>query len=214
MDDIILIGIGGHAKGIVDLIEDQGRYNIAGFIGRPEESNKKYREYKFIGSDDDLERLYKDDGIKHAFITIGYLGNSQARNRIYEKLKKIGYDLPTFIDKTAAVSDNIKIGEGSFVGRKAVINADAEIGKMCIVNNGAIVEHDCSIGDFSHVAVGAVICGESKIGRDVMIGANATIIQCVSIGNDSVIGAGAIVLDDVGDEKTIAGVWKGDNRHA
>lgn len=58
MQDIILIGIGGHAKGIVDVIERQKKYKIVGFIEPPTSQNKTYQNYKVIGNDDDLETLF------------------------------------------------------------------------------------------------------------------------------------------------------------
>lgn len=213
MEDIILLGIGGHAKGIVDTIEKQKKYRIVGFIEPPARQNQMYKQYNVIGTDDDLENIFKyGGGIRFAFVTVGYLGESRVRDGLYKKLKTIGYQLPVIIDDTAAVAQNAQIGEGTYIGKNAVINADARIGKMCIINNGAIVEHDCEVGDFTHIAVGTVICGMSKIGQRTFAGANATIIQGVTIGRDVKIGAGATVLSNISDNCTAYGVWKGVQR--
>ncbi len=120
---------------------------------------------------------YYESGVKNAFVTVGFIGHGNIRERLYRQLKDIGYTLPNIIDNTAIVSGNVKLGEGVFVGKKAVINAGAEIGNMCILNTGTIVEHDCKVDDFSHVAVGAVLCGGVAVGEGTLIGANATIIQ-------------------------------------
>lgn len=207
MEDIILIGIGGHAKGIVDIIEKQDRYHIVGFVNKNGE-NKYYKEYEVIGDDNDLETFYLENGVKQAFISIGYMGDSDLREKLYERLKSIGYHLPIIIDQTAAIAENVLIGEGTFIGKNAVVNANAKIGRMCIINDGAIIEHDCSVGDFSHVAVGAVVCGMSKIGERSFVGANATVIQCVDVGNCVIIGAATVVLSDIKDNTTIYGIWK------
>ncbi len=207
MEDIVLVGIGGHAKGIVDTIEKQDKYHIVGFVDKTSEK-KHYKGYEVIGDDSDLETIFLRNGVKKAFISIGYMGNSNVRAELYERLKRIGYHLPVIIDQTAAVAENVQIEEGTFIGKNAVVNADAKIGRMCIINDGAIIEHDCSVGDFSHVAVGAVVCGMSKIGEQSFVGANATVIQCVDVGNFVTIGAGTVVLSDIKDNATACGIWK------
>lgn len=206
MEDIILLGFGGHAKSVIDTIEKQNKYQIVGFTDKSRD--KVYKKYQTIGTDDDLEKIFQK-GVKNAFITIGYLGDSAIRKQLFYRLKEIGYHIPVIVDDTAVIATDARIGEGTYVGKNAVINSDASVGKMCIVNTGAIVEHDCVVGDFSHVAVGAVVCGMSKVGAETLIGANATVIQCMDVGNQSKVGAGAIVLKQVPDNTTVSGVWKG-----
>ncbi|MBT5400056.1 acetyltransferase, partial [bacterium] len=36
MNDILLIGGGGHCKSVIDVIEQEGRFNIAGIVERPD----------------------------------------------------------------------------------------------------------------------------------------------------------------------------------
>lgn len=206
MEKILLLGYGGHAKSVIDTIESAGQYQIAGVVDVAV-SEVNYRGYNVIGCDDDLEEIYKS-GIKNACVCVGYLGKGNARNRLYEKLKSIGYNLPVIIDPTAIVAKDAVIGEGTFVGKHAVINSNACVEKMCIINSGAIVEHDCKIGEFSHIAVSAVLCGEVKTGANVFIGANATAIQCVHIGDNVIAGAAATMLADVPDNRRVVGVWK------
>lgn len=199
MKEILLIGFGGHAKSVIDSIEATGEYHIAGFLETSQKQDISYQDYKVIGLDKDMKKYY-DAGIRHAFITIGFMGNALLRQRLYGELKKIGYILPIIIDKSAAISANIRLGEGCYVGKKAVINSNASVGKMCIINSGSIVEHDCIVGDFTHVAVGASLCGESTIADNSFIGANAVILQGVNIGSNSVIGAGSIITKAVGND--------------
>lgn len=187
MQDIILVGYGGHAKSIADCIERKNEYRIIGYTDLKENESK----YPYLGDDTVLKKYYKK-GVKNAFVGIGYLGKEDLRERIYKNIKEIGFDLPSIIDPSAIVSESAVIGEGVFVGKKAVVNADALIGKMAIINTGAIVEHECMIGDFAHVAVGAVLCGQVTVGRASLIGANATILQCREIDDSSIIPAGSV----------------------
>lgn len=196
MEDIILLGAGGHAHSVVDSIEQTGKYNIIGFLDTEEMQGKKFRDYCVLDSDDALQK-YFDKGINNAFVTIGFMGHGNVRNHLYRQLKDIGYTVPNIIDDTAVVSKKAKLEDGIFVGKKAVINANAQIGRMCIINTGVIVEHGCRIGEFSHIAVGGVVCGEVIVGVQTLIGANATVIQERKIGNCCIIGAGTIISKDV-----------------
>lgn len=196
MEDIILLGIGGHAHSVVDSIEQSGRYRIVGFLDVKENRDKEYRGYHVIGTDDMLENYYLK-GIKNAFITVGYLGEGSIRNKLYKEIKRIGYTVPNIIDRTAILADDIRLGEGNFVGKRAVINANSKIGTMCIINTGAIVEHDCCIGDMTHIAVGTILCGHVTVGNNTLIGANAVVRQGINIGTHVIIGAGMTITKDI-----------------
>lgn len=198
MEKILILGMGGHAKSVTDVIERENKYEIAGYIVNDCNDMQVESKYPILGNDDKLHELFLQ-GIQNAAIGIGYLGNSGLRTILYKKLKEIGYNLPVLSDPSAVIAAGVFVEEGTFIGKSAVINADAEIGKMCIINTGAIVEHDCHVGDFSHVSVGTVLCGGVNIGTSVFIGANATVIQGISIGNRTIIGAGEVLKKDLGD---------------
>lgn len=198
MEDIILLGLGGHAHSVADSIEQAGKYNIIGFLDTEEMQGKHFRDYQVLGTDNMMQE-YFDRGIRNAFITIGFMGHGNIRNQLYKQLKDIGYTMPNIIDGTAAVSKNAGLEDGIFIGKKAAVNAGAKIGKMCIINTGAIVEHDCTVGAFSHIAVGSVLCGGVSVGEQTLIGANATVIQERRIGNCCIIGAGTIISRDIQD---------------
>lgn len=192
MEDIVIVGFGGHAKSVADCIKRSKNYNIVGYTDAAERNS----EYVYLGTDDELESLYYS-GVRNAVICIGYLGKGSTRQIIYEKLKAIGYNLPIIIDPSAIISDTVQIEEGTFVGKGVIVNSDARIGKMVILNTNSIVEHECYVGDFSHVAVSAVLCGQVRLGNAVFVGANATIIQNVKIEDNSMIPAGRVIIKDV-----------------
>lgn len=202
MEKIIILGKGGHAKSVVDAIEREGKYQIAGYIVNDEKIEQKGADYPVIGKDEDLEELFAS-GIHYAVIGIGYLGKGTLRRKLYEKLKEIGYLLPIVCDPSAVLSKNVEIEEGTFIGKGAIVNAGAMVGKMCIINSGAIVEHDCFVGEFSHIAVGTVLCGDVFVGNDTLVGANATVIQGRRIDSGCIIGAGEVVRKNVVNEEVI-----------
>lgn len=196
MEQIVLLGGGGHTASVMDSIVKLHQYEIAGYVDRDHSREKDAGKLPLLGTDQDLETIYRS-GIRNAFITVGYMGTGTVRERLFRQLKQIGYHIPRIIDPSAVIADHVKVGEGAYIGKKAVVNAAANIGMLCIINTGAIVEHNNSIGDFSHVAVGSVLCGNVKTGKRVFIGANATVIQGIEIGSGAVVGAGVTVRHDL-----------------
>lgn len=183
-----MIGFGGHAKSVADCIEREGKYCIKGYT----ELQPQQSVYPYLGTDDELPKLYQS-GIRNAIICIGYLGKGCIREKLYNKMRQIGYKFPIIVDPSSIISKNVTIGEGTFIGKGVVINSEAQIGKMCIINTKALIEHECVIGDYSHVAVGAVLCGQVTLGKGAFIGANATVIQQRQIKDGAIVPAGAII---------------------
>lgn len=204
MEKIVILGCGGHAKSILDTIETGKKYEIAGFVDKDATENASYHGYRCIGTDEELPQLYRN-GIRYACIGVGYLGRGGIREKLYYRLKEIGFVLPPIVDATAIIARDVHIGEGGVVAKHAVVNAGARIGKMSIINTCAVIEHDVCMGDFSHAAVAAVLCGGVSTGGRCLIGANAVVIQGIHIGEHVIVGAGAVVTKDLRDNIVYTG---------
>ena len=202
-EPIILIGGGGHCKSCIDVLEQEGRFQIVGIIDVKENIGKKVLGYEIIGDDDSLETLaYKYD---HFLITVGQLKTAKLRWRLFDKLKKLGKKLPVIIAPTAHVSKHARIGEGAIIMHFATVNAAVKLGVNCIVNTKALVEHDAIVGDHNHISTAAVLNGAVQVGDACTIGSNSTLIQSVKLKNNILIGSGAVVLSDLSE----AGVYVG-----
>lgn len=188
MEDIILVGFGGHAKSVADCIERNKQYRIIGYTEPAEVESR----YPYLGTDEVL-KYYFSKGIRNVAICQGYLGHGELRQKLYKYVKDIGYTLPVITDSSSIISNTATIGEGTFIGKGAIVNAEARIGKMAIINTMSLIEHECVVGDFSHVAVAAVLCGQVRVGEATFIGANATVIQCKEIPEGKIIPAGMVV---------------------
>lgn len=188
MENIILVGYGGHGKSMADSIERGKKYRIVGYT----DLKKHNCCFQYLGTDEVLKELY-GQGVRNAAISIGFLGKGNIREQLYDKLLQIGYYLPVIKDPSAIISDTAKIGEGTFIGKGAIVNAEARIGKNVIINTKALVEHQCIVDDFAHIAVGAVLCGQVCVGKRAFIGANATIIQGRTVKMGQIVPAGETI---------------------
>jgi sugar O-acyltransferase (sialic acid O-acetyltransferase NeuD family) len=185
---ILLIGGGGHCKSVIDVIEQENRYLIAGIIDKKELIGQEILGYKVIGSDDDLHNLYKE--YKYAIVTVGHIKTNTLRVKLFTILKEIGYNLPTIISPLAYVSKHSFVDEGTVVMHQALINANAKIGKNCIINTKALIEHDSIIENNCHIATASVINGGVIIKENTFFGSNATSKQSIEI--DGFIKAGSL----------------------
>lgn len=203
MEDVVIIGFGGHAKSVVDSAIKLKKYKIIGYTDVVDRDCG----LKYLGTDAVLKNI-NEAGIKKAVLGIGYMGNSFVRDSVVDQIKTLGFEFLTVVDPTATIAADAVIGEGVFIGKNVIVNADTRIGNYCIINTGSIIEHENVIGDYSHVAVGAVLCGDVKIGHHSVIGANTTIIQGKKIGCRCIIGANSTVLTDVKDDMKVYGLVK------
>lgn len=196
MEKIILLGGGGHCRSIINTIQTWQLYDIVGIIDLKQNIGQYVNGIEIIDSDENLMK-YKKAGINNAFISVGSIGNTSIRKRLYNLVKKLGFNDPPIIDGTAIIASDAKVLDGTFVGKGAIINSNCNIGINCIINIGCVIEHDCIIGGFSHVSSGATLCGGVKVGENTHIGANSTIIQYKNIGENVIIGAGSVVTKDI-----------------
>ena len=101
-EKILLIGCGGQARIVVDILLEQKKYEIAGFV----DSNMTvYRNVSTIGQDKDLEDLFAS-GIKNAFVCVGALANTNLRENLFNKLNTIGYNFPDVIHSSVILGYN------------------------------------------------------------------------------------------------------------
>jgi len=189
MEEILLIGGGGHCKSVIDVIEQENRYKIAGIIDKKELIGECVLGYKIIGCDDDLNRLFGD--YQNALVTVGQMKSNHLRILIFDKLKNIGFKLPTIVSPLAYVSKHTEIREGSIVMHQALINANVKIGKNCIINTKALIEHDCIIEDNCHISTGSILNGGVRVEKNTFFGSNATSKESIEIGG--FIKAGSLV---------------------
>lgn len=129
MEKIVVLVNGGHAKSLIDVIERENKYEISRVVIN--ENAVYVKRYSIIGNDNDLDRLFHS-GIENAGVGIGFLGKSDLREKIYMRLKEIGYRLPVIRDPSAVIAKLVQIGEGSFIAKGAIINFDVCIERCAV----------------------------------------------------------------------------------
>lgn len=200
-EKIILIGGGGHCHSVIDVIEQENKYEIIGIIDTTENIGKKVLDYEIIACDDDLEELFKT--CKNAVITIGHIKSNITRVKLFTKLKNIGFFLPVIVSPLAYVSKHSIIDEGTVVMHHALINANAKIGKNCIINTKALIEHDCIVEDNCHISTVSVLNGGVVVKENTFFGSNAMSKENIQIGENCLIGGGTKVLSNLANNTVV-----------
>ncbi|MBY7663304.1 acetyltransferase [Staphylococcus agnetis] len=198
MKKLVLIGNGGHAKVIRDIVSLSEEYQLAGYL------DGKINEY-FVKDNiffDSLNNIHKYRNNYYFCIAIG---NNYVREKIY-----LNSDIPinqyaTLIHPSAIISSSVKIGFGTVVMANVVINADATIGDHAIINTGAIVEHDNILSNYVHISPNATLTGGVIVGKSVHIGAKAVVNPLKEVGDNSIVGSGATVVTNVEACTTVIG---------
>ncbi|MDO4924971.1 MAG: acetyltransferase [Turicibacter sp.] len=200
MKEIILLGAGGHAAVIIDILKAQiakgEKIKIKGLL---DDSNKtECVGYPILGS-----TLEANDFNEENTYFIIAIGSNEIRYKLSEKYSYLKFF--TAIHPSAIIGSQVEIGDGTVVMPNVVINANSKVGQHVIINTGAIVEHDNLIGDYVHLSPNATLCGTVRVKPLTHIGAGSTVIQGKMIGRQSMIGAGATVITDIPDQVVAVG---------
>lgn len=191
---LIVLGSGGHASVLVDILKTQGR-QILGLVSLESDSQRPIFSGLAFFSNEEL--LNFDPAEVQLVNGIGSLPKNELRQKLYDIYIGKGFSFETIIADSAITSKHTDFGKGVQVLQGAIIQAGVKIGENTIINSGGIIEHDCVIGINNHVAPGATLSGGVKTGNNVHIGTNATVIQSITIGDSVVIGAGSSITKNV-----------------
>jgi sugar O-acyltransferase (sialic acid O-acetyltransferase NeuD family) len=204
---LILIGGGGHCKSCIDVIQAEGRFDIAGIVESPgyqlPVAGYQLLGYPVIGTDDDLPELVRE--YKHALITVGQIQHAEIRIRLFNQILGLGGVFPVILSPNAYVSRTAIIGAGTIVMHHAVVNTEAVIGLNCILNTGSLVEHEASVGDYCHISTCAILNGQCRVGSRTFIGSRSVLSNNIEIADDILVSAGSVVLRSLDQPGTYIG---------
>lgn len=194
---VMLIGAGGHAKVIADIIIASGDV-VLGFYDDYVPKGTEIHGARVLGTLSDLSDAERD--IEYILA----IGDNTLRKKFAERFPYLPFY--TAIHPSAQLGTNVKIGTGSCVMPFAVIQSDSVVGEHCILNTHSVLEHDGQLESFVHLAPGSILCGTVQIGENCMIGAGAIVKNNIKIVSDCTIGAGAVVVENLLTEGAYVGV--------
>jgi sugar O-acyltransferase (sialic acid O-acetyltransferase NeuD family) len=195
----VVLGAGGHARSVVDVLERAGQTVVAVAGGVP--AGEPWH-VDVIADDRAAFELLAAQAL-HAAVAVG---DNPARARLVRELVSRGLSVPPVVAATATVSARSVLGAGAVVLEHAHVGPSSTLGDAVVVNTAAVVEHDCTVGAGTHLAPGAVLLGAASVGGLTLVGSGARILPGVAVGSGATVGAGAVVTTSVADGETVVGV--------
>ena len=204
---LVLLGAGGTAREVIDLVAAQARMGPADRIvaildDDPSRVAGNLHGIPITGG------LGSAHDFPHEFWFVDTLGSPRNYLARPERIGSLGIAegrFATLVHPAAAVSDSAALGAGSIVLAFAAIGADARLGAHVTLLPGATVSHDSEVDDWSVLATGVIVSGSTRVGRCCYVGAGAVLIDGCSVGAGALVGMGSVVLRDVPPGAVVAG---------
>jgi UDP-perosamine 4-acetyltransferase len=204
MKKAIIIGDGGHAKVIIDIIHEIGNIEIIGITSNMNyELNHRFCGYRILGKDDIFKNIDKNI---YAVMGIGGYRDNTLRKRVFEYVKGLNITFLNIIHPSAVVSKSVKMGEGVVVFPGVVLNTEVIVGDDTIIATGATVDHESFIGNHVLISAGVTIGANCEISNSTLVALGAKVISGLRIGENSLIAAGAVVVKDIQNNSKVFGI--------
>ncbi len=201
---LLIIGSGGHAKVVIDIVTAMGGYEIVGLASNDDDPSRLVAGHRILSGLDYLESL--TDRAGHFAMGIGGWTDNKDRRRAYEAAIDAGLQPVTVVHPATSISPSASIGPGCVVFPGAVLNTDASIGVDTIVATNSSIDHESTIGDHVLISAGVTIGARVTIGDRAALAIGCVVASRVKVGTDTLVAAGAVVVDDVPDGAKVYGL--------
>ena len=118
---VVIFGVSGHAKVILDIIESGNSYELLGFIDNNKPIGTNVLGYKVLGNDSSLLQLMKEYHFNKGVIGIGdNFNRSKVAKFVYESSPN--FQFINCIHPSANISKHCQLGHGNVVMAGVTIN--------------------------------------------------------------------------------------------
>ena len=203
MSGILIVGAGGHARVLIDVLRS---CDLAptGLVDPNLPPNESVLGVQILGDDAWLDAQNRSD--HRLVIGIGATGLPTTRVRLFNDLSDKGHTIIGASHASTLRGSNCNIDNTAQILPGCAVNNSTQIDANVVVYTGSIIEHDCIVGAHTYLSPRVTLCGGVTIGERSFIGAAATILPGIHVGSDVVVGAGAVVTRDVVDGSTVMGI--------
>ncbi|MCB0353072.1 MAG: acetyltransferase [Bdellovibrionales bacterium] len=219
--DVYIIGAGGFAREVLELIRDINKarsgcdggnptrlggaddhFNVVGFLDKDSENwGRSLNGVKILGDESLLMECENKFGV-----ALG-IGNPRVKRTIVERLQTIeNICFPNFIHPSVIVGSNNTFGVGNVITAGNIITCNVEVKNHAMINLACTVGHDCVIDNYVVISPGVNISGYCQIGEGAYLGTGSSLLENRKIGDWAIVGGSALVNKDVPRGVTVVGV--------
>lgn len=209
MKKVIIIGSGGHAKVVIDIINEINKKNkdidIIGITSKSLSVGELFFGLPVLGNDDIIEG-YR--GKENYFLAMGLGGfkDNFLREKVFNAMVGLGMRFLNVIHPSAVISETVVFGQGVTIFPGVILNTEVEIGDNTIIATGSSIDHETIIEENVLVSAGVTVGAYAIIGKRSLIALGANVVSGVKIGVDVLVAAGAVVVNDISDNKKVFGI--------
>jgi len=201
LNNLLIIGAGGHGKVIVEIATEMKKWNKISFLDdNYSSSDSQHNGYPILGKIDSYKEFQND--YKDLFIAIG---ENKLRCDFFYKFSNIGFNIPNIIHPSAIISNTVRSSSGIVIMANAVVNSSSIIEDASIINTSASIDHDCILHEGVHICPGVNLAGNVNVGRLSWLGIGSSVIEGINIGEEVTVGAGAVIIKNIPDKKIVVG---------
>lgn len=204
-DSIVIVGAGGHGRGVFEILAASARARgaanpVRGFLDDAPGARASVAGLPILGGIDQAASLRE----QNRFL-IG-IGDPRARAKVAGVLDEIGVEYASAVHPSAVLYGDVSVGAGTVVAAGVVVAAATRLGPHTLLNLNATVGHDCEFGRFATVGPGANLGGNVRMEEGAFVGLNGTVLPGRALGAWSALGAGSVLLEDLVAGATAFGV--------
>jgi sugar O-acyltransferase (sialic acid O-acetyltransferase NeuD family) len=198
-ETFVVIGAGGHAKVVIDVLLASGCEVSGCYADHPPGGGlEPVPGVPILGRPESMA----SNGPKGKKVVIA-IGDNRVRRRL-ASIRNVEYGIA--LAPSAVIGRGVVIRPGAMILPSATVNIDSVVGRHAILNTSCSIDHDCRVEDYAHVAPGCVLGGSVIVEEGAFLGVGARVIPGVRIGRWSIVGAGAVVTRDIPDNCTAVGI--------
>ncbi len=192
---IIIIGNTSNAKLAHYYFNNDSEYDVVAFAVESEYvTSENFLDLPLVSLESICDVFPPDK--YSAFVAVGYTEMNQLRERLYNKVKELGYQLPNYISSKSSFLTEENIGDNNLILEDNTIQPFVRIGSNNVFWSGNHIGHDAVIEDHCFITSHVVISGFTCIGSNSFLGVNSTLRDDIKIAPFSLIGAGASINGD------------------
>lgn len=195
MSKIIIFGTGEVAQLAYFYFQKDSEHEIVAFtVDKQYIDNDSFHDLPLVPFEN-VNAFYSPLEFK-MFVAIGYTKMNTARAAKYYQLKKLGYELVSYVSSRCTFLSEHKPGDNCFILEDNTIQPFVKIGNNVILWSGNHIGHNSIIDDHCFLSSHIAISGNVHVGQYCFIGVNATLSNSINIAPKTLIGAGAILMND------------------
>lgn len=205
MQKVAMVGSGELSDRLSYYFEDTGFGRVVGMFDDFEERGTAKHNRPILGKTGEIPVLFKKGTFDSVAIAVGYK-HRRFRKQVYERVKRHGVPVATFVHPSSYVEKSALIQEGSIVLVNCTVDMSARLGENVLLSSRCFVSHHVEIGSHTFCGPAVNLAGNTGIGECCFLGINTTLIDGVRIGTNVQTAAGSVLTKDVPDHVLVAGV--------